>query len=577
MNQKIKYVHDDKQRCVTQPQQMQNIIEKHFKEHFQKDHVNSIDKFATEPKKLNKEITKEEVRAAISKMANNKAPGKDNINVELIKYAPDDIHEEIADALNNIFRTNNDQMNIGAGILLPLPKPKKTQGPVKHLRPITLLEVIRKILSKIFMGRTDSKINQRLSQSQSAYRKYRSTTDAVWAHRWMAAKAQEQDIRIYITGIDMSSAFDTIHRDKLINIAEEFLDEDDIRIMRVLLADTTLEVKVHGAESSPFVSNIGSPQGDSVSGPWFTIYLDKSLETIREAIEHEPIDCREINRKLLEKIQSELPDDILYADDCDFITEIEKMANRIFEIAKEVLKNDNLLVNDDKTEKTVLLRGSKEEERKWRSTIKLGSMLGDREDIKRRKELANVALFNNNDIWKRKKKTKLKTRIKLYETAVKSILLYNCGTWGVSKGDQQKLNSFHRRQLRKVIGVQWPHKISNKKLYETTSTKPLSITITERRWKLLGHIMRLPADCPARKAMRYFFEKRSNKLFRGRKRTTIVTTLNEDIRRTKAAYPAFPVIPLKSQVSLQNMHSKAKNRRLWKKIVNMVIESADSF
>ena len=41
-----------------------------------------------------------------------------------------------------------------------------------------------------------------------------------------------------------------------------------------------------------------------------------------------------------------------------------------------------------------------------------------------------------------------------------------------------KLDSFHRRQLRKVIGMNWPHKISNKKLYEVTGSKPLSITIT---------------------------------------------------------------------------------------------------
>ena len=138
---------------------MQNIIERHFKQHFQKDNVNSIDKFVTEPRKLIKEISKEEVRAAISKMANNKAPGKDNINVELIKYAPDDIHEEIADALNNIFRTNNDQM----------------------------------------------KINQRLSQSQNAYWKYRSTTDAVWAHRWMAAKAQEEDVGRMESLVDLAT------------------------------------------------------------------------------------------------------------------------------------------------------------------------------------------------------------------------------------------------------------------------------------------------------------------------------------------------------------------------------------
>ena len=573
---KIKFVHDENQHCVSQPQEMQKIIERHFKDHFQKNNLNGIDKFACDPKKLNKEISPEEIKTAISKMSNNKAPGKDNIDVELVKYAPEEVHTEIAEVLNNVFETNDDQLKLGTGVLLPLPKPKKTQGPTKHLRPITLLEVIRKVLSKVFMSRTDDKINNHLSQSQSAYRKSRSTTDAVWAHRWMAAKAQEQDISIHITGIDMSSAFDTIYRDVVIKIAEKILDEDEVRILRVLLADTTLEVKIDNAESSPFVSNIGSPQGDSISGPLFTIYLDDVILLIKEALEKAPIDCRDINRQLLEKIRSEIPSEILYADDCDFITEIEKMTKQIYEIAKTILKEHNLLVNDDKTENTIVKRGSKEDEREWRNTIKLGSKLGDREDIKRRKELSNVALANNKDIWKLKHKTKRATRIRIYETAVKSILLYNSGTWGLSKGDRMKLDSFHRRQLRKVIGMNWPHKISNKKLYEVTGSKPLSITITERRWKLLGHIMRLPSDCPARKAMRYFFEKRSNKLFRGRKRTTIYTTLNEDIRRTKLVYPEFPVIKLVSQVSLQNMNTKARNRKLWAKIVGMVVESAHS-
>ena len=50
----------------------------------------------------------------------------------------------------------------------------------------------------------------------------------------------------------------------------------------------------------------------------------------------------------------------------------------------------------------------------------------------------------------------------------------------MSKDDQRKLNSFHRNQLRKVVGIQWAHKISDEKLYKI-GTKPLSITITERR------------------------------------------------------------------------------------------------
>ena len=125
-----------------------------------------------------------------------------------------------------------------------------------------------------------------------------------------------------------------------------------------------------------------------------------------------------------------------------------------------------------------------------------------------------------------------------------------------------------------MIEIQRPQKIYNNKLYKITGTKSLSITMTGRRWKLLGHILRLPADFPARKVMRYYFEERTNKIFRGRRRTTIVSTLNEDIKRTKEDDITLPVPPLVSQVSLQNLYTKTKNRNLWSKIVQQVVKSA---
>jgi hypothetical protein len=42
---------------------------------------------------------------------------------------------------------------------------------------------------------------------------------------------------VLITGLDMSSAFDTINRDELIEVLEEFLDEDEVRICRILLSE----------------------------------------------------------------------------------------------------------------------------------------------------------------------------------------------------------------------------------------------------------------------------------------------------------------------------------------------------
>ena len=79
--------------------------------------------------------------------------------------------------------------------------------------------------------------------------------------------------------------------------------------------------------------------------------------------------------------------------------------------------------------------------------IKLGSKLGDWKGIQRRKKMTTIALAKNNAIWKENWKKKRTTRIRLYQKLVKSVLLYNCETWGVTEDDQKIRNSFHRRQL----------------------------------------------------------------------------------------------------------------------------------
>ena len=192
----------------------------------------------------------------------------------------------------------------------------------------------------------------------------------------------------------MSSAFDKIYRDDLFKIVEESLAEGGLRIWSILLAETTLEVKVENVQAIIFEFNIGSPQGDSISGPRFTLYLNRALQQMKDEMQKEPIDCRDINPRWVEKMESSIPEEIVYADDCDFITEIEKTKDKIYQKAKEIMKTKNLLVKEEKTEYITVKRWSKEEEREWRNEIKLGSKLGDQEDIQIRKKLATIEKQN---------------------------------------------------------------------------------------------------------------------------------------------------------------------------------------
>ena len=81
--------------------------------HFNKENINHIKKLITRAKRLSKKITTKEVKTTVWKMASNKALGKDNINVELIKYVPEEICKEIANVLNGIYERNDTRIKLG--------------------------------------------------------------------------------------------------------------------------------------------------------------------------------------------------------------------------------------------------------------------------------------------------------------------------------------------------------------------------------------------------------------------------------------------------------------------------------
>ena len=365
------FVHDNEGKRITDPQQIHGIIRDHFKDHFQNTEHKKIDPFVGTPKILGTPIKSEEVRTAVKRMTNNRAPGYDNISVELVKYSPDCVIKEIADVLNESLEKHQ-QLNLGKGQLAALWKPNKVKGPVKHMRPVILLTVLRKILSNIALNRIKPSLEQVLSSSQAAYRPNRCTTDVVWAYRWMLAKIQEYvDMEVQVTGIDMSAAFDTINRQELLDMLASVIGEDELRMIRVLLSETTLEVKISDSIPEPFESNVGSPQGDAISGPLFTVYFEAALRELRVAIDqvnpvphmdHNYSDSAIASRATSQSEHNytshqDFPREMIYADDADFLdtSKVHQISMGMY--CAPILNKFNLKVNNDKTEYLTLKRG----------------------------------------------------------------------------------------------------------------------------------------------------------------------------------------------------------------------------
>ena len=69
------------------------------------------------------------------------------------------------------------------------------------------------------------------------------------------------------------------------------------------------------------------------------------------------------------------------------------------------------------------------------------------------------------------------------------------------KTPQARFDGFHRRQLRQVIGIRYPDKISSNALYERRECGAMSLSAGKARWGLFGHVMRMSHDTPAQMAI----------------------------------------------------------------------------
>ena len=532
---------------TTNPNDILDIVTDHFQQKFHKQ-VSQISPFSGNPRDLNNRITTTEVRNSIKCLNNNRSPGEDEIPAELLKCGTFSLDLSIANIMNKTFSTHKD-WDINSGVLITIQKPGKTKGPVNNLRPITLLNTIRKTLSTIVLNRIRPKIEKYLSHSQSGFRQDRSTSDVVWTHKWLAAKALKENISITITGIDMSAAFDTIDRGKLLEILTDIVDEDELRIIRFLLSNTKIQPRIYGAtKQTQFESNIGTPQGDSLSPILFTIYLEHALKEVRKVIP-----------KPTTQIENAIPREIAYADDVDFIGSTPAD----IDIIQNTLIKYNLQVNANKTEFTTISRNKEE----WKRTKKVGSLIGDTEDVQRRKQLSNAALSKLTNVWIRGDKIKRKTKLKLYRALVKPVLLYNCGTWALTKSEEEHLDAFHRTQLRRVLNIKYPKKISNESLYKITKERPISLDILQQRWQLFGHILRRDKNIPANQAMSGYFQKHGN-LFRGRPITTLPVILNKNLTTLGQN------ISLRTAGDLENLRTLAEDRQHWRHLTQEILETA---
>ena len=139
----------------------------------------------------------------------------------------------------------------------------------------------------------------------------------------------------------------------------------------------------------------------------------------------------------------------------------------------------------------------------------------------------------------------------IFNSSVKSVLLYGCETWRTTQTMQRKIQTFFNTCLTRIYKIQWQEKIRNEELWERAGQEPVAKQILRRKWGWIGHTLRKPASSTTRQALTW---NPQGKRKRGRPR-------NSWRRDTEAE--------LKQQgTSWSGMTRAAQNRVRWRGVVD---------
>ena len=467
-----------------------------------------------QPKKLDKPFSVEEISCAIKSLKNNKSAGIDKLKSEHLKFAPVEIHQYIADILNDACEHGQYPKEISQGLLTPLQKPGKPKGPPENLRPVILLSVLRKILAICVIRRISDRLFRNIiPPSQAAYRAGRSTTELVFAFRLLIEKAiTSEQYELHLLLLDMSKAFDRIQRKWLIEDLQTVLNDDELHLVGLLLKNVQIAVKLNKDIGNFFNSTIGSPQGDSASAIFFITYLARS-KRVQPNLQFDYL-----NRIVFLLEQQ-------YSDDCSFACTNKQLLEDIKHETINSFQKRNLAVNPSKAEEYSITSNGNED---WKNCKLVGSFLDTRTDISKRKQAANSAYCKLKPILT-SRRTSLGVKIRVFRALIESIFLYNSEIWTLTKGLECEIDVFQRKLLRYLLGIRWSANnwISNTELYRITKLRPWSCVIRHRRLSFFGHVCRLGNNTPARIALAEAL--RPVKRPKGRAKTTYLSMISKDL------------------------------------------------
>ena len=178
--------------------------------------VNKNRKQADKVEQLDREIDKEEIEKALSKMKNGKAAGDDECINEILKAGGEEMKESIWVLFQKMWKEEKIPIDWARGIIVPIFKDGEKKN-VDNYRGITLLSVVGKFFTSILNNRITDWLesNKKIVEEQGGFRENRSTSEQIFILRETIEARKKKRKKTFCCFLDIKKAYDTVFREGL--------------------------------------------------------------------------------------------------------------------------------------------------------------------------------------------------------------------------------------------------------------------------------------------------------------------------------------------------------------------------